>query len=399
MENKEVVEKLMEKYLDRNCTEQEIRQLLEYFDQPDNEMALKSAIARYFDQASENKGSELSDESIAIEEVHANLMTRINGNSGKIRKINWVWISAAASLLILVALGAYYFYDVPGRVADTQMAQSVIPEESKEIIDFLDSTRMPLKEMKVEILTQSGGQTIKSNNKSGQKAMAESLDVGDIAYRKVKIPRGGQYELTLSDGTKVWLNAGSTIVFPVSFSGDERRVKIKGEAYFEVAKVLDAGSAEKVPFIVAVSDKAEVKVLGTHFNVNSYPDGKNVVKTTLLEGSVEVSCPGSNQKTIIKPGQQAVITNTGSLNVSEVNTEEVVAWKNGYFYFNNTNLRSIMQDLSRWYDVKVSYDQNIPERRFSGKIQKDLSLNEVIELFKYTNVNIRIENDCIIVTQ
>lgn len=398
MENKELVEKLVQKYLDRDCSEKEIALLMEYFGQPQNESMLKHAIRQYFEKENDKNIEDVSPEvSEAINEVHSRLMSSVNTSRSKVRRLRWLRIPAAASLLLLVSLGAYLYFASKKHTQMQDDKMIAVSAQTRQILDYLDTAKLPLDNRKVETIGSRENTIIKSNNKDGQVSISESLKVGSISYNRVTIPRGGQYELSLPDGTKVWLNAASTIAFPEQFNSKERRVKITGEVYFEVAQLTQPDSKERVPFIVSVN-KAEVRVLGTHFNVNSYSDENGTVKTTLLEGSVEVVSYEARQKMVIKPGQQAVIQN-GELSVKEVNTEEVMAWKNGYFYFNNTRLQNIMQELSRWYDVKIVYEGEIPERKFSGKINKNLSLNEVIELLEYTNVNIRIKDNCILVTQ
>lgn len=392
----------MVKYLDRNCTEQEIVQLLECFDQPQNESTLKGAIMKYLEEEAERGQFDAIKETKALNDVHAKLMESIGVKRTKIKYIQWLKISAAASILALMSLGIYSYFITSDSQKDIVKVQKqdVEPGGSKGILTLSDGVEISLENTKVETLAHQGNTTIR--NKNGQLVyISESPKVENIFYNRVTIPRGGQYQLVLPDGTKVWLNAASTIAFPTAFTGKERRVRITGEVYFEVAPLdvaAENGIKEKMPFIVNVDNKAEVKVLGTHFNVNSYSDEDGSIKTTLLEGSVEVLSVETNQKYIIKPGQQAAIIEGGSLNVKEVNTEEVIAWKNGFFYFDNTSLQNIMQQLSRWYDVKVTYEGDVPERIFSGKIHRDVNLSEVLEILKFTKVNFRIEDKCIIVT-
>lgn len=312
------------------------------------------------------------------------------------------WIKIAASILLLFSVGTISYYIVNKTQQEkigNGLSQDVEPGGNKGVLTLSDGKEISLENTKVETLAQQGNTTIK--NKNGQLVyIAESPKVENVFYNRVTIPRGGQYQLTLPDGTKVWLNAASTIAFPTAFTGNERKVRITGEVYFEVATITTVGNRgelEKMPFIVNVNDKAEIKVLGTHFNVNSYTDD-GAIKTTLLEGSVEVSSLITKNSITIVPGQQASIDDSGVTNVNLVNTEEVVAWKNGYFYFDNSSLQTVMHQLSRWYDVKVTYEGEIPDRKFNGKIHRDVNLSEVIEILKYTKVNFRIEDKSIIVT-
>jgi ferric-dicitrate binding protein FerR (iron transport regulator) len=184
--------------------------------------------------------------------------------------------------------------------------------------------------------------------------------------------------MTLSDGSRVWLNAGSSITYPVAFVGNERKVQINGEGYFEVAH-----NADK-PFVVSKGD-VSVTVLGTHFNVNAYDDESDV-RVTLLEGSVEVkSKVGSGKSKVIKPGEQAKVISNGQLTISkDVDLDEVMAWKNQQFIFERLDLASIMRQLSRWYDIEVNYEGKMPSNKFSGIISRTRNISAVLEMLKGT---------------
>ena len=201
-----------------------------------------------------------------------------------------------------------------------------------------------------------------------------------VAYNTMTTPRGGQYRLTLPDGTQIWLNAASSITYPTAFVGPERKVEITGEVYFEVAK------NEKMPFKVKLRDETEIRVLGTHFNVNAYAD-EPLVRTTLLEGSVMIN------NSVLKPGQAY-----SNGKVTEADTEAAVGWKNGVFIFNRDNLTSVMRQLSRWYDVDVEYQGSLASRTFSGKIKRDLGLLDLLDGLKSTDVRFKIEGKKLIVT-
>ncbi|WP_114938671.1 FecR family protein [Mucilaginibacter endophyticus] len=197
------------------------------------------------------------------------------------------------------------------------------------------------------------------------------------------IPSGGQYRVILSDGTKVWLNAKSEITFPAEFVGNSRNVKLSGEAYFEVAK-------NKVkPFFVHTPQQ-EIKVLGTHFNVNAYADEK-IQKTTLLEGLVQIKTTDKIAKTvIIQPGQQAQ-QDDQMIQVRTANSEAAVGWTNGVFVFDHTDIQELMRQLARWYDVEVIYQGPIKPRNFSGEIERDYTLKEVLRILELGNVHFKIE--------
>jgi ferric-dicitrate binding protein FerR (iron transport regulator) len=189
-------------------------------------------------------------------------------------------------------------------------------------------------------------------------------------------PVGRQYELMLADGSRVWLNAASSITFPTSFSTSERRVQITGEAYFEVAH------DKSRPFHVSVNG-LDVQVLGTHFNINSY-DNEPAIKTTLLEGEVKVT--KGNSSILIAPGEQAVAMNTSnSLSIKNgVDLDKVMAWKNGKFVFQDANIKEIMRQLERWYGITVSYSENATDEEFVGVISRNVNLSQILEMLKKT---------------
>jgi ferric-dicitrate binding protein FerR (iron transport regulator) len=216
-----------------------------------------------------------------------------------------------------------------------------------------------------------------------------------MVYNSISTPKGRQFQLILPDGTKVWLNAASSLKYPTHFSGNERKVEVKGEAYFEVAK-----KAQK-PFIVTLPQGAEVKVLGTHFNINAY-DNEPAIKTTLLEGSVKVvkreTANGKENSIILRPGEQAVAAPHSPLAINHSPVvDQVMAWKNGVFNFENATLQEVMHQLERWYDIEVVYETGIPNLEFVGKMGRDLSLNNVLRGLELNKVNCRLEGRKLIV--
>lgn len=212
-------------------------------------------------------------------------------------------------------------------------------------------------------------------------------------YNMVSTPRGGQYQVVLPDGSKVWLNAASRLRFPTAFTGTERDVELSGEAYFEVTR--NPSMPFKVKIMSAVRSRGEVRVLGTHFNVNAYED-EAVVKTTLLEGSVRMSS-GSNS-VLLKPGEQSVLDKTEAINVLKgADIEQAVAWKNGMMVFDNANTEMIMRQIARWYDVKIVYKGAVPNRELTGKISKNVNLSKVLQILDLSDVHCKIEGNTVMV--
>lgn len=309
--------------------------------------------------------------------------------------------AAAAVAVILLTVSNVFFRDNKPvneinqvvEIAKTTLKQKplykndVKPGGNKAILTLADGTKIVLDDASKGALTSQGNTTIIKLD-DGRLAY-NSQDVSKITskavlYNTLSTPRGGQYCVTLPDGTVVWLNASTSLKFPVAFAGNERRVEVKGEAYFEVTK------NAAMPFVVKAGNE-EIKVLGTHFNVTAYADDK-VIKTTLLEGSVEVSLPnlsGSGKESSIitlQPGQQAQLDKENAITVVDANPKEAIAWKNGYFMFKNENIESIMLKISRWYDIEVKYDVNTDMKDFTGTIARTNNVSDVLTMLELTEI-------------
>lgn len=304
------------------------------------------------------------------------------------------WLSAAAAILITFSIGLLFFSpktEQPVQIVK-QKKDKIVPGGNKAILTLADGSKITLDDAKTgEIANQGLVQIIKTAD--GKLAYQEtnsstSLKSAQDSYNVVETPRGGKYQVTLPDGTMVWLNAASILKYPVRFKGAERRVELIGEAYFEVAH------NEKLPFRV-VSNKQTVEVLGTHFNIQAYND-ESVWKTTLLEGSVRIS--SLNNTSLLKPVQQAQVTENGTLSVSEANIEEALAWKNGYFRFHKEGIETIMRKISRWYDVDIEFKGAITDEKFNGTSSFDKNIEQVLEVLETTEaVHFKIEGRRIIV--
>jgi ferric-dicitrate binding protein FerR (iron transport regulator) len=202
-------------------------------------------------------------------------------------------------------------------------------------------------------------------------------------------PKGRQFQLVLPDGSKVWLNAASSITYPTAFIGEERSVKINGEVYFEIAKDL------KRPFNVKVNDDNEIQVLATGFNVKAYTDDP-LITTTLLEGAVRLNAFKKVQT--LKPGQQTQVNTDGKITlVNKADIAKIMAWKNGLFNFQDESLEEVMKQLERWYDIRVQYIGNPPAQKFYGELQRDLTLLQVIEALKEIGIQFKIQGRTLIV--
>lgn len=305
--------------------------------------------------------------------------------------IDTKWLAAAASLLLLLSIGFYLYkntYNHEAAMAKLR-AHDIKAGGNKALLILADGSQITLNEQgDGEIAKQSGTTITKTTN--GQLIYTFNDQKSERStFNTIRTPKGGQFQVSLPDGTKVWLNAQSSLTFPTSFTEKERFVRLKGEGYFEVAKL------KNKPFIVLTDDQS-VQVLGTHFNINSYED-ENREKTTLLEGSVRVT--NVNRQTVtLLPNQEAEFSN-GSLKVKQVDVEEAIAWKNGKFKFHNENIESLMRKVARWYDVDIEYKGKISKEGFGGQVSRSRNVSEILEVLQLTQlVHFEIEGRRIIVS-
>ena len=322
------------------------------------------------------------------------LMNRINKQiyresipqkSGKLSR-NYLWVSVA--LVILSFSIGIYTYRQYAATPSVKLVEKVDaqPGGNKAVLTLADGKKISLTDAKIGELVEEAGLKI-SKTADGQllyeTVKNDGAEAIPDAHNTIETPNGGQYRVTLPDGSKVWLNAASSLRYPASFIPlQERRVELSGEAYFEIVK------DKNKPFLV-VSGKQTVEVLGTHFNINAYGDEPNV-KTTLLEGSIRLKKLDNGRSVLLIPGQQAVLEEKGVV-VKKVPLDEAVAWKDGMFRFNNTDLQTIMRQMARWYNVEVAYEGNIDYKGFFGSIERNYTLTEVLEVLKLGNVNYRLE--------
>ncbi|RPE08229.1 FecR family protein [Chitinophaga lutea] len=305
-----------------------------------------------------------------------------------IRRNWWKWTAAAAVAGILaVAAWEYGTREAlpPASVSmDGRYKNDVPPGGNHASLTLANGSVIVLDDAENGLLAKQGNaQVTKLHN--GQLAYTKTGNAAAVAWNRLATPRGGQYRITLPDGTAVWLNAETVLHFPTAFEGNERKVELSGEAYFEVAK-----DAVK-PFVVKATDGLDVKVLGTHFNISAYA-GEPSTCVTLLEGAVEVN------RQRMEPGQEAVRAN-GQTVVRQGDTEQAVAWKNGYFSFNNADITTVMKELERWYNVSVNYETNVPHLRFGGGMQRSLPLASVLRILEKNDVKFKIDGRKITVLQ
>jgi ferric-dicitrate binding protein FerR (iron transport regulator) len=309
----------------------------------------------------------------------------------------WPRAAFAASIVLLLGTGLFYFTKPKEQIIQVvEKQQEIAPGGNRGILTLSNGKQIVLSDISAkDTIAKDGSKeevTIKmSANGVITYVINPNADVpknNANAFNTLSTPTGGQYNIVLADGTKVFLNAVSSIKYPTQFNGNQRVVELEGEAYFEVAK------NRNKPFIVKSGNQA-IEVLGTHFNVHAY-DNEAVVKTTLLEGRVEVT--HKNQKAILKPGQQANVSdNFNKISVREVDTEAAIAWKNGRFKFDNADLETVMKQLERWYGIKVEYRGDVSDVRFNGGTFRNKNLSEVLKVLELSNIEFKVEGKTIIV--
>lgn len=311
--------------------------------------------------------------------------------------IKWrIWV-AAASVLLIAAL-FFVLKSNHGTKTKPEIAEDVQPGGNKAILTLSDGSVIDLSDAKIGLLKNEHGSLLKKADE-GQIYYSNRSDTPDsnLSYNILTTPKKGQYQVTLSDGTKVFLNAESSLKYPIGFSGQERKVQLTGEGYFEVAK--DASK----PFKVMLTDSTEVQVLGTHFNVMSYPD-ESAKEITLLEGSIKISRLTSHSLSrqggisqFLSPGQQGKIINGKIKLVDNVDTSEITGWKNGQFVFHNEEIGFIMRQVQRWYGVQVSYKINSSEH-FNATISRNEPISKLLHYLEATNkIHFKIQNNIIYV--
>ncbi|SMD10290.1 FecR family protein [Pedobacter nyackensis] len=351
----------------------------------DEEIRRYNVIYRQFQQSEatpmDTEGVNLLREQM-IENINQQLIPPARAN---IR----LWITRIAASIILIGSVAAGFYFLNSSQKDLAKQAVVVPGGNKAILTLADGKRIILdtahglisKEANIAVSNAANG--IISYEK-----LKSALNGTQLEFNKIETPRGGTYRVNLSDGTRVWLNSASTLRYPVAYSKEQRVVELEGEAYFEVAK------DRSHPFKVKSKGQI-VEVLGTHFNVNGYDD-EPFTKTTLLEGSIMVSTV--KNKMVLKPMQESLNSNGVLSGQQTVDADEAVAWKNGYFQFNDENLESVMRQISRWYDVEVVFVGKPSNKKFNGMISRSKGIKIALEIMEATgNVRFKMEGRKLIV--
>lgn len=411
LSSNERYQELAEKWLNNTISPQENEEFLQWYnngqendiyvprDYADNDQELKRRI---------------------FSEINQSISEPVTSPSYRVQS----WFAAAAVIIAVFAAGLYFSSEtkeIKQYVADkviskpkivsplkrispvseiedqkSVMVNDIEAGENKAILTLGDGSKIILDDAKNGILANQGGNSV-LKAAEGEVIYSFLSEVKDpltidehtpVIYNTIETPKGGKFQIKLPDGSKVWLNAASSLRFPTVFNGSKRQVELKGEAYFEV-------SPDKSKIFEVNTRNQVVQVLGTHFNINAYLD-EPTVNTTLLEGSVRVSDLRTNISQLLKPGEQSQLSEQIEV-INLKNTNEAVAWKEGYFQFDEADIKTVMRQIERWYDVSVVYEGDLPNYRFGGEIERNLSLLQVLKVLEKTKVHFRLEGREVIV--
>ncbi|MEO6290980.1 MAG: FecR domain-containing protein [Ginsengibacter sp.] len=388
------LEYLFNSYIKNNYTPEQAQELMSSLAKAEN----KEAVKKLIDAVIENTRPEKQMTNEAAASILQNILSSEKGKVAQIKKRNIgfrYWRRAAAVIILFLGgASAYLIFNKKEvkkvqAVVSTKKDAHIRPGGNRAILTMSDGRTIILDSIQNGTVIQKGG--VKISKQGGlliYKVPTFTEQERNGTYNTLSTPRGGQYQVILPDGSKVWLNAASSLHFPTVFSGSRRSVELIGEAYFEVAK------NKAMPFTVKVG-AMQVSVLGTHFNINAYPDEDNI-KTSLLEGSVKIT-KGKTSGTL-RAGQQARMGNEKDrLEITKPNMNEVMAWKNGLFQFEGADIITIMRQIGRWYNVEIAYAGKIPMRQFQGKISRNVPLQYVLRILELNNVKFTVVGNQIIV--
>lgn len=377
-------------YINKTATAAERGELMALLDSHENDEEIKALLAESW--------NEPSMQDFVFDEGQVNEMLSNIHDQEKLQPaavvelkrspFRWMRVAAAAILLLAVSGMAVWLSttSTPSPAAEkpaiiAKADAQIAPGGNKAVLTLANGANILLDSSREGTITVQGHVKVIQLNTGALSYADEGSNEQEVAYNTLSTPKGGQYQVVLADGTRVWLNASSSIRFPTKFTGRERHVSVTGEAYFEVAK------KSGMPFSISVNEM-RVEVLGTHFNIMAYED-ESSINTTLLEGSVKVSKGGKEK--ILVPGQEAKLGKANDFKIVEPDIAEVMAWKNGWFQFNATAVEDAMRQIARWYDVEVVYEAEVPDIHFSGMVSRQNSLSQVMKIMQEGGLQFRIE--------
>ncbi|MHA4811451.1 FecR family protein [Flavitalea flava] len=383
---------LLYRYFNDEASGAETEELVALLDKPENEQAIQAVLEESWESFGGNKLVFTAEQSRSM------LSQILPDNEVPVRKLFPAggWMSkmrwAAAAVLIGFLLVSYWWISRQQNVGKADIviasrpAHDARPGTNGAVLTLADGSDIQLDSAGNGNLGMQGG--TKLIRQADGKLMYQQGNAAAVLYNTLTTPRGKQFQVELPDGTKVWLNAASSIRYPTAFIGKERRVQITGEAYFEVTQQVN------MPFLVE-SGGQKIQVLGTRFNINAYKD-EEAIRTTLLEGAVRVD--EGSESLVLKPGEQAQVGGQHIKKIVNIDPDVVMAWKNGLFTFRHAGIRMVARQLARWYDVDVEYQGAIDEgQSFTGEIGRDLLLSDVLNGLRFTRVHYRIEDRKLII--
>lgn len=289
----------------------------------------------------------------------------------------WKRISVAASILLFLGVAVYFYTNDSGfHSTPTVALQEILPGGNRAILTLADGNKIDLSDTTSRTISEQYGVNI-TKTADGQivyDLSSIAKNNAKIGFNTIQTPAGGQFQVILPDGSHVWLNALSSLTYPIAFTGNERKVILTGEGYFEIA------NKKSMPFKV-ISEGQLVEVLGTQFNISAYKDEQSI-KTTLLKGAIRISTDRYSR--ILAPGQQVEVDGQGMHISRNLNTEDVLAWKNGYFMFSNEPIESVMRKIARWYDVEVVYQDDVKNKMLWGTMSRFKNISEVLKTLELT---------------
>lgn len=369
------IKDLLEKYLQNSLSAEEYRELLNYFGDQDLEITAKQLLYDNFT----SETTEDNEPNAVMQNVMDNAFVRIEHRIEK-QKYSFVkkWLPYAAAVLAVLSISAYWYinhYPVTRPNLSTELTTDISPGSNRATLILDNGKSIALNENSPEIKVSENGIFYQDGT-----AVVEKTDVQQAT---LSTPRKGEYRIVLPDGSKVWLNAESEISYPTVFQGNERLVKLKGEAYFEV------NHDPAHPFIVQSSGQ-RVKVLGTSFNINAYPNEAYVI-TTLTSGRIDLQHTTKNTHKILSPGQQAVLGDD-LFRLQKVDVQLFTAWKDGKFRFKGASLQEVLRQLERWYDIEVDYSQVPADIKIYASIKRDKKLSSVLgALAEISGIHFKLE--------
>jgi transmembrane sensor len=400
---------LIRNYAANSSTDEEVEELFEWLRQHHEDESIQAELEKMAATIAPDKNYDPAYWEPFINSMILKSDSRVR--SAPFRR-SWSRYAVAASVILLISISGYLWFNNskphPSPASHHLAQAGILPGRERATLTLANGATIALDTTTGNIVKQGAFTVINLNGKLDYEGKDDA-----VHYHTLSTPKGGQYRAQLPDGTEVWLNAASSITYPTAFTGADRRVTVSGEVYFEVAK------DKTKPFKINVDSKSAVEVLGTHFNVNAYADD-GIIKTTLLEGSVKVSQsismsseqqPGPDGtldkkgSVVLCPGEQAMVVlsaaesgnPTGITIKSDANLDQVTAWKYGLFNFEQADLKTVMAQLSRWYDIDIKYEGAVPSRRFRGKMTRDLNLSQVIKILEDVDVKFRIEGRTLVV--